>query len=122
MKNKSIVTLALLIVLIFSTLAGAADFVKVYCNSDPGTTTLILLGLPDSPIEVPAVRTENPDDPADQNYFYADYDMGQVPDGSYVLTAKAKNMWGESEESEPYPFVKKVPAGPSGITLFVSSE
>ena len=122
MKNKSIAVLAVLTVLTFSTLAGAAGFVKVYCHSDPGTTTLILLGLPDSPIEVPAVRTENPDDPTDRDYFYADYDMGQIPDGSYVLTAKAKNMWGESEESEPYPFVKKVPAGPSGITLSVSNE
>jgi len=122
MKNKSIVTLVLLTVLIFSTLASAADFVKVYCNSDPSTTKLILIGLPDSPIEVPAIKTANPDDPADQNYFYADYDMGQIPDGSYVLTAKAKNMWGESEESAPYPFVKKVPAGPSGIKLSASSE
>ena len=121
MKNKSIVIAALAVIL-FTVPAGAADHVKVYCHSDSGTATLILLGLPDSPIEVPAVRTENPDDPMDRNYFYADYDMGQIPDGSYVLTAKAKNMWGVSEESEPYPFVKKVPAGPSGIKLSVSGE
>ncbi len=112
--------LAVLISLVFALSAYAAPF--VYFNWDAQGETnpvkIILLGLPDSPIEAEITKVANPDDPADDMFYRAEYDLKDLPDGSYTISGKMKNIWGdESEESSPYPFGKAVPGSISNIHL-----
>jgi hypothetical protein len=114
------VLLAIAIVGLFFVLPAHAAAVHIYFNwqgEQQDTTRIVLLGLPDSPIECEFTKVQNPDNPDDQEYYQAAYDVGTIPDGSYVLTGKMKDMWGESEESAPFPFVKKLPDGVSDMEL-----
>ena len=114
-----LVIMAILVGLIFTLPVQAAPF--VYFNWDNQGVTesvkIVLLGLPDSPIEAEITKVTNPKDPADDMFYRAEYDFKDLPDGSYTLIGKMKNIWDESEESEPYFFVKAVPNGTSNIHL-----
>lgn len=104
----------------------AAKTVHIYFNW-VGTVTddirIILLGLPDSPVETTFVKVINPKDSTDNQYYQAAYDCMSLPDGDYVLSGKITNKWGnESEVSESFPFFKGVPAGLSGMELGVSED
>lgn len=105
---------------LFFVLPVQAAAVHIYFNwqgEKQDSTRIVLLGLPDSPVECDFVKVPNPDNPDDHEYYRAEYDVGAIPDGSYVLTGKMKDMWGESEESAPFPFVKKAPAAISNMVL-----
>ena len=111
--------LIIALLLLFATTCFAVP-VHIFFNQDNGVSDslrIVLLGLPDSPIECTFHKVTNPDDPSDENYYEADFDVSNIPDGSYTLTGKMKDMWGESEESAPFPFVKKVPAALSNMEL-----
>jgi hypothetical protein len=100
-------------------------FAEPYLYMDIGGNTtdnmkVIILGLPNSPIEVPVTKVTNPNNPDDENYYKAEYDFGVLPDGHYEITAKAKNIWGESEASAPYPFDKSVCGSPLQLDLLLS--
>lgn len=45
------------------------------------------------------------------------YDCVGLPDGSYEITARAKNAWGVSEISVPLNFTKAVPSVPVTMEL-----
>ncbi|RKX24062.1 MAG: hypothetical protein DRP47_11945 [Candidatus Zixiibacteriota bacterium] len=115
-----LVILALFVGLIFTLPVQAAPFVYFNWDNQGDETNpvkIVLLGLPDSPIEAEITKVANPDDPADDMFYRAEYDLKDLPDGSYILIGKMKNIWGESEESEPYPFVKAVPGDVSDVHL-----
>lgn len=44
-------------------------------------------------------------------------DLAGIPEGSYIATAAARNIWGESSESDPFDFTKTVPTGVVSIDL-----
>lgn len=122
---KKIVLSFILVCALLVSPVYAAKAVHIYFNWTGNATTdtkLILLGLPDSPIETTFVKVPNPQNPSDETYYQAVYDCMSLPDGSYTLTGKMKNKWGESEASEPYPFVKEVPVSVSNMELGVSSD
>ncbi len=114
-----LVILALFVGLVFTVPVYSAPY--IYFNWDAQGETnpvkIVLLGLPDSPIEAEIIKVPNPENPADDMFYRAEYDLKDLPDGSYSLTGKIKNIWGESEESEPYPFVKAVPGDVSDVHL-----
>ena len=115
-----LVILALFVGLVFTVPVYSAPY--IYFNWDnQGETNpvkIVLLGLPDSPIEAEITKVPNPENPADDMFYRAEYDLKDLPDGSYTLIGKMKNIWGdESEESPSYPFVKAVPGGVSGVHL-----
>jgi len=113
--------IALLMLVWYATSTLAAPFVyfnwTVPDNAQVSDYKIILLGLPDSPIEATFAQAVNPDDANDTTYFKANYDLKDLPDGSYTLTGKIKSIWAESAESEPFPFVKAVPGGISSVHL-----
>jgi len=118
---KKVLLLVIIIILSLTTSAYAAPF--VYFNwdnqEDNGPTRIILYGLPESPITAEITKVPNPNDPTDIQYYRAEYDLKDLPDGSYILTGKMKNIWGQEslEESLPYPFVKVVPEDISNVHL-----
>ncbi len=119
---KKILSLLFVILLLsFGRSAIAAPF--VYFNwdnqGDNGPVRIVLYGLPESPVIAEVTKVPNPDDPADVQYYRAEYDLKDLPDGSYTLTGKMKNIWGTESltESPPYPFVKGVPGGISNVHL-----
>ncbi len=116
-----LIIMAILVSLIFTLPVQAAPFVYFNWDNQGDETNpvkIVLLGLPDSPIEAEITKLPNPDDPADDMFYRAEYDLKDLPDGSYSLTGKVRNIWGdESEESPPYPFVKAVPGGVSDVHL-----
>ncbi len=115
-----LVILALFVGLVFTVPVYSAPY--IYFNWDAQGETneikIILLGLPDSPIEAEVTKIPNPNDPNDDTYYKAEYDLENLPDGEYVLTGKIRNLWGqESPESPPAPFVKRAPGGVLGVHL-----
>ena len=114
------IILAMLVGLVFTLPVYSAPY--IYFNWDAQGETnkvqIILYGLPGSPIEAEVTKLANPNDPNDDTYYRAEYDLKDLPDGSYVLTGKVKDIWGqESSESSPYPFVKRAPGGVSSVHL-----
>jgi len=111
----------ILFILLFTIPVYAAPFVyfnwTIPDNAKLTDYKIILLGLPDSPIETTFSQAVNPNDASDTTYYKANYDLKDLPDGSYNLTGKIKNLWAESAESEPFPFVKAVPSGISSVHL-----
>jgi hypothetical protein len=90
-----LVILALFVGLIFTLPVYLAPYIYFNWEGTKGETTkIVLYGLPDSPIETDFTKVPNPADPADEQYYKADYDCAMLLDGSYTLTGKMKNMWG----------------------------
>ena len=52
--------------------------------------------------------------------FVLDLSPLNIPDGSYTVRANATNMWGTSEWSTEYPFVKSATEIPANIRLVPS--
>jgi len=90
--------------------------------------------LPDSPIEADFNKATNPDNPNDDQYYKADYDLVGLADGDYTLTGKIIEpdsivytdnegkthiIQGESNESDPFLFDKGVPGSVSNMELNV---
>ena len=44
-------------------------------------------------------------------------DLATLTSGSYTVTAKFRNAWGDSVASSPFTFVKAIPGAPSGIAI-----
>ena len=113
-----LVILALFVGLVFTVPVYSAPYIYFnWQDTKTAETRIILLGLPDSPVECKFDQVANPDDSADQHYYKADYDIGQIPDGQYTITGKMREGIYESGESSPFPFVKKVPGMPMTIRL-----
>ena len=119
MKTFLILVIALVIGLVFTMPVSAAG-PHIYFNwqgTKDDNTKIVLLGLPDSPVGCEFVKVVNPGDANDEHYYQVTYDISAIPDGSYTMTAKMKNLWDESEASAPFPFVKGPPAGISNMEL-----
>ena len=54
------------------------------------------------------------------NVTDAEYDLSSISDGQYTARVRAHNMWGWSEYSDPFAFVKSVPSVPVNIGLEVA--
>ena len=114
------VILALFVGLVFTLPVYSAPYIYLNWDSQGETNKvkIVLMGLPDSPVEAGIIKVPNPDNPADDQYYRAEYDLAELPDGNYTVTGKMKNIWGqESDESPPFSFSKKVPTGLSDIHL-----
>jgi len=117
--------LIIAILLLFATNAFAGS-VNVYFEWQHDKTIeakkFVILGLPDSPIETDVVKIKDVKDiNANEvlTQYKAVYDFSQLPDNSYTIKGKVKTIWGDSPESEPYPFVKKLPQQPLNMELGV---
>jgi len=114
---KKLLMMVLLIMLFASPVVFAAPFVYFHwtapVDAQISDYKIILLGLPGSPTEATFVSASQ-DDPT---YFKAEYDLKDLPDGKYSLTAKIKDLRGKSTESPPYNFTKAAPGGISSVLL-----
>jgi len=59
-------------------------------------------------------------DPTGQYGFTLDLAPLALPDGSYTVRANASNMWGTSDWTVEYPFVKSATVPPANIRLVPS--
>ncbi len=110
-----------LLMLLFATPVFAEPF--LYLNLSGNITddiSVIIEGLPDSPIEAEVIKVNNPNDPNDDLFYKVNYDFGTLLDGDYTITAKAKTMWGESGSSAPLPFTKSMCGSPQNLGLLLS--
>ena len=96
---------------------------SLYCNLTGNITddvVVVINGLPGSPIVSNVTKVPNPADPNDAMYYKADFDFSTLPDGNYTITAIARTMWGDSEASVEFPFVKSVSGSPQNLDLLLS--
>jgi len=56
-------------------------------------------------------------DPTGKYGFKVDLYEQVLPDGDFTAKAKAVNIWGESEWSDPFVFSKGLPGKPGGVRL-----
>jgi hypothetical protein len=45
------------------------------------------------------------------------YDLANISFGSHTVKVKACNIWGCSEDSAPFTFIKQLPGAPQNVTI-----
>jgi hypothetical protein len=94
-------------VLLFASSALATPFLVAEKGAGGVPTSYEVMGLP---LQNPIVQAQS-----DGNFRL---DLASLPEGTYTVQLKAKNLWGESPYSDPFTFTRDpLPGKPKAPTL-----
>lgn len=70
-------------------------------------------------VEVDGTSDTSPTEYTPEDMAFLKYDLDSLPDGEHSVRARSGNVWGWSEYSVPFDFIKQLPGVPSGFGLSV---